>query len=308
MSDIEQKAEVIPKEPSKFKKFITKFGGIIFFGTMIIAIIILAISGVNIGQELTTLVVNFYLRFGFWGIYLGVALISVFANFTIIFPVPYTIALIVVGAIIPDVSPILVGLAAGFGASIGEVTAWAIGKGSQGILEKSERTQRMKKYIDKGWAPLLIFIFAATPLPDDAFLIVLGFAGYSIFKTLIWCFLGKFVLCVFTTALPVWLSGTSFGNFMYDIFQITPEILDGEVPASTNRDLVISSITWVTTIIIIFILVYIDWDKVFHRVKDKHQSHPPRSLKKGVKFHPHDEEEPEEPLPKEAQSTENEKK
>lgn len=311
MSEMESDINKEPKKKSKVGSYIAKWGSVIFFLALIGVIVALAVTGVNFGDALAKLVIRFEDRFGPWGIYLGVALISVFANFTIIFPVPYTIALIVVGAVFQgEISPVLVGLSAGFGASIGEVTAWAIGRGSQEFLAKNEKTQRMKKYIDRGWAPLLIFIFAATPLPDDAFLIVLGFAGYSIVKTLIWCFLGKFVLCFLTTAIPVWLSGTPVGDFMYRIFGITPEILDphGVIPPATPQDLLISSITWVVTLIIIFVLVYVDWDKVFHRVKDKHESHPPRALKKGVKFHPHDEDAKEEPIPKDAQSTENEKK
>jgi membrane protein DedA with SNARE-associated domain len=72
-----------------------------------------------------------------------VFIISIFGNFTIFFPVPYVIALIVISAVIgfPGVNPILLGLVGGLGASIGEVTAWLIGKGSQEMFSESDRIE-----------------------------------------------------------------------------------------------------------------------------------------------------------------------
>ena len=314
MSEMEQKTEEQSKKKSKTKDFLAKWGGLLFLLIMIAAIVVLALLRISFGQWLADLVIKFNNDYGKWGIYLGVAIISIFANFTVIFPVPYVVALIVVGAFIPGVNPILVGLAAGAGAGLGEVSAWLIGRGGQEFI-KSEKTERMKKYIDRGWAPVLIFIFAATPLPDDAFLIVLGYAGYSIWKTLFWCFLGKFVLCTFTTAIPVWIQNSTvfpgLAPFLYRIFGINYEdALAGHVSDTppTWQDILISTGVWIGIIIITFVLISIDWDKVFHRVKETRNKHPHRSLKKGVKFHPHEEDEQEEPVPKDAQTTENEKK
>jgi membrane protein YqaA with SNARE-associated domain len=312
MSEVEPIVDESPKKKSKVGNFLAKWGGLIFFIAMIVIIIILAVRRTTLGQTLVRMVDEFHTNFGNWGIYIGVAVISIFGNFTVIFPVPYTVALIVVGASIPEANPFLVGLAAGLGASVGEVSAWLIGRGGQEFV-KSEKTERMRKLIEKGWAPVLIFIFAATPLPDDALLVVVGYTGYSIFKTVFWCFLGKFLLCAFTTAIPKWIQfwSPSFAEWLYRIFGINYEdAVNGfvnETPA-TWQDIVVSSSVWVGIIVLTFVLISIDWDKVFHRVKEKHQSHPPRALKKGVKFHPHDEEVQEEPMPKDAQTNENEKK
>ncbi|TFG19651.1 MAG: hypothetical protein EU530_05505 [Promethearchaeota archaeon] len=312
MSEMEPDITTEPKKKSKVGQFLAKWGGLTFFLLMIAAIVVLAVMKISFGQWLADLVIKFHDRYGPWGIYLGVAIISVFGNLTVIFPVPYSVALIVIGAFVPGVNPIFVGIAAGFGAGIGEVSAWLIGRGGQEFI-KSEKTERMKKYIEKGWAPVLIFIFAATPLPDDAFLVVVGFTGYSVVKTLFWCFLGKVVLCTFTTAIPVWIQNISpdFAATLYRLFGINYEdAINGIVSETppTWQDIVISTSVWIGIIIVTFALISIDWDKVFHRVKDKHESHPPRALKKGVKFHPHDEEEQEEPIPKNAQSTKNDKK
>ncbi|MFX1358610.1 MAG: hypothetical protein ACFFA8_15200 [Promethearchaeota archaeon] len=261
----EQKSETEIK-----KSFIMKYGGLIFISVIIALFIILAFLNINFGQWLANAVMWFYTKFGDWGIYIGVFLISIFGNFTIIFPVPYTIALIVISAIIPGVNPILLGLVGGLGASIGETTAWLIGKGSKGIIGDSESIQRMKSYVEKGWAPFLIFIFAATPLPDDAFLIVLGLAQYSIIKALFFCFIGKFVLCFLCSALPIWFADTSLGNFLFGLFGINLEAArSGIIPPSTTLDLIQSSLIWAATIIILFLLVYIDWGKILAKLKKK---------------------------------------
>jgi membrane protein YqaA with SNARE-associated domain len=261
----EQKSETEIK-----KSFIKKYGGLIFISAIIVLFIILAIFNINFGQWLANTVMWFHTEFGDLGIYLGVFIISIFGNFTIIFPVPYTIALIVISAIIPGVNPILLGIVGGIGASIGETTAWLVGKGSKGVIGDSESIQRMKNYVEKGWAPFLIFIFAATPLPDDAFLIVLGLAQYSIIKALIFCFIGKFVLCFLCSALPIWFAGTSLGNFLFGLFGINLEAArSGIIPPGTTLDLLQSSLIWAASIIILFLLVYIDWGKILAKLKKK---------------------------------------
>ncbi|MFX1312699.1 MAG: VTT domain-containing protein [Promethearchaeota archaeon] len=254
------------------KNFIRKYGGLIFIITILIVFVILAIFNFNFGQWLADSIMWFYRNYGDIGIYIGVFVISIFGNFTIIFPVPYVIALIVISAIISTVNPIMLGLFGALGASIGEVSAWLIGRGSQKIIGDSENIERMKKYIDLGWAPLIIFIFAATPLPDDAFLIVLGIAKYSIIKTLIFTFIGKFVLCFLCSALPIWFADTTFGNFLFNLFGINLEAArTGIIPPSTPIDILWSSLVWSATIIIMFLLVYVDWGSILMRLKKRNE-------------------------------------
>ncbi|TXT61253.1 MAG: putative membrane-associated protein (modular protein) [Promethearchaeota archaeon] len=253
---------------------IKKIGGfvkknIIFIsiGLIIAFFIILAVLGVNFGQWLANTVLLYYEEFGDFGIYLGIFLISIFGNFTIIFPVPYIVALIVVSAIIPGVNPILIGFVGALGASIGEVSAWLIGRGGKNMIGEGKNITRMKSYVEKGWAPLLIFIFAATPLPDDAFLIVLGIMGYGILKALLFCFLGKFVLCFLSSALPIWFADTQLGDFLFGLFGIDLEAArEGIVPPSTMGDIVVSSIMWTATLIILLLFVYIDWGALIKKI------------------------------------------
>jgi membrane protein YqaA with SNARE-associated domain len=183
--------------------------------------VILALLKIGFGQLMTNAIVWFYDKIGLFGLYVGVFIISTFGNFTVIFPVPYTFALFAV-ATIPGANVFLIGLSGAMGATIGELSAWAIGKSSQEALGESEKIQRMKKYVDRGWAPVLIFIFAATPLPDDAFLIVLGFANYKFKKIFPWMFIGKFCLCAFNAAIPIWLMNIpmngEFGTWLFNLY------------------------------------------------------------------------------------------
>ncbi|MBD3211792.1 MAG: hypothetical protein GF311_04215 [Candidatus Lokiarchaeota archaeon] len=253
----------------KIKEIFKKYSGVILIVSIILTFLIIGFLGINFGQWLANLVFEFYNLSGELGIYLGVFLISIFGNFTIIFPVPYVIALIVISAVIgfPGVNPIFLGLVGALGASIGEVTAWLIGKGTQNAFKDSERMNRMKSYVEKGWAPILIFIFAATPLPDDAFLIVLGLASYSIIKTLIFCYIGKFVLCFLCSALPIWLAGTALGDLLFGLFGINLSAAQsGVIPPSTPLEIISSSITWAVTISVIFLLVYVDWGKLMNKL------------------------------------------
>ncbi|MHA1727827.1 MAG: YqaA family protein [Promethearchaeota archaeon] len=269
------------------KSFLIKYGGLLFIIAIIAVFILLAVSGINFGQWLANLEMSFFDDYGFAGIYWGIFIISIFGNFTVIFPVPYAVAIIVISTVIPGVNPFLLGLVAGLGASIGEISAYLIGRGSKEFLKESESMIRMKKYVDRGWAPLLIIIFAATPLPDDAFLIVLGFVSYNIALTLIFCFIGKFILCFLLSAAPTWLFAFNpdLGNTIMGLFGIDiAEAQSGVIQPSTPEELIISTITWILTIAVLFALLYIDWEKLINRFKKKNikKNHLDNVLESGI--------------------------
>ncbi len=253
----------------KIKDFLEKYSAIIIITSIILFFIIIALIGINIGQWLADTVIYFYDTYGEWGIYLGLFFISIFGNVTIVFPVPYLIAIVVISAILP-VNPILLGFVAGIGACIGETLSWIIGNRSKKLIKNNEKFERMKKYIERGWAPLLIIFFAATPLPDDAFLIVLGIMNYSLIKTIIFCFIGKFILCFLCSTLPIWLANTPLGEFLFNLIGIDLEAAKtGIVTQSTPIDLLISSFTWISIILVIFLIIYIDWNKILRKWTDR---------------------------------------
>jgi len=127
--------------------------------------------------------------------YLGVFLINLIASLTIIFPLPAAAFVFGLGAVL---NPFLIGLASGVGAAIGEFTGYGLGIGSRKILKKKWKRQidETQKLFAKYGGFFVIFIFAATPLPDDIAGIVAGIFKYPVKKYFLAVLIGKIVLNV----------------------------------------------------------------------------------------------------------------
>jgi len=126
--------------------------------------------------------------------YAGAFLISIFGNLTIFFPVPFTITIYAFGA---TLDPLLLGLVCGLGSTIGEFSAYLVGRGGRELIdERYGRRLEGAKMLVQRYGMLVIFLFAALPLPDDLILIPLGMLRYSLRKALVAAFLGKVVMCV----------------------------------------------------------------------------------------------------------------
>ncbi len=242
-----------------------RLASIIFLSLFVVVIIVLAALNLNMGKIMTNIVDWFETKVGLFGIFLGIFVISIFGNFTVIFPVPYTIALVAV-ATRPSISAlhvVLMGIAAGAGAALGESSAWLIGRASKKVIEGSMEKQvaRAQKWIDKGLAPLIIFLFAATPLPDDAILIFIGLLGYALWKTIIWCFFGKIALTTGTGLVAKYLAGTSVGGIIFWAFGLQSDGTAGEAPP-----IWLSAIVWIASIGIIALFLFIDWGDLWNRM------------------------------------------
>ncbi len=244
-----------------------RIGSLIFIFLFIVIIIILAIFGTNLGDILSRIIDWFEDKIGLMGIFIGVFIISIFGNFTVIFPVPYTFALVAIATrdYVKFYHIIIMGLFAGAGAAIGETSAWLFGKASKQVIEEGMEKQvnQAKKWIEKGLAPLIIFIFAATPLPDDAVLIFIGLLGYSLWKTLIWCFLGKIILTTFTGLFTKLFVETSFGEKLLWLFGLSSE--NGEISVPDPK-IWQSALVWFISIILIGIILFIDWSEIWNKI------------------------------------------
>ena len=93
--------------------------------------------------------------------YAGAFLIMLVGNATVIFPVP---GLIFVAAMGSTLNPWLVGLCAGPGAALGEMTGYLAGYGGATPLEKTALYQRFDRWMDR-YGPLVVFALAAIPNP-----------------------------------------------------------------------------------------------------------------------------------------------
>lgn len=242
-----------------------RLGLIIFLSLLVVVIIVLAALDISLGETMTNIVDWFESKVGKIGIFLGIFVISIFGNFTIIFPVPYTFALVAVAtrSSITAIDVVLMGVFAGAGAAIGETSAWLIGRAGNKVIEGSMEKQvsRAQKWVDKGLAPLIIFLFAATPLPDDAILIFIGLLGYALWKTIIWCFFGKIALTTGTGLAAKYLAGTSIGTILFWLFGLMPDGSVGDPPP-----IWLSAIVWIVSIGIIAIFLFIDWTVLWNRI------------------------------------------
>ena len=93
--------------------------------------------------------------------YPGIFLIALLANATILLPAPGVAVIYAMGAIF---NPFGVGLAAGLGGTIGELSGYLAGFSGQAVVERMDIYNRIKPWVDKygGWA---ILVPSAIPNP-----------------------------------------------------------------------------------------------------------------------------------------------
>lgn len=120
--------------------------------------------------------------------YLGAFLISVIFNATVILPVGNILAISTLGAVLP--SAIIVGLAGGAGAAIGEITGYMAGYSGHGIARKSRLYWRVEGWVRR-WGSIIIFIFALVPFIFDLAAIAAGVLRFSFWKFFLLCWLGR---------------------------------------------------------------------------------------------------------------------
>lgn len=120
--------------------------------------------------------------------YLGAFLTMLLGNATIILPVPGLIFVFALGA---TLNPLLVGLAAGPGAALGEMTAYAAGYGGSAIVDNVRLYERIKGWMAR-YGPIVISALAAIPNPlFDMAGIVAGTLRMKWWKFLLFAWLGK---------------------------------------------------------------------------------------------------------------------
>ena len=120
--------------------------------------------------------------------YLGAFLISLLSSATIILPIPGIAVIFALGA---TYDPYLVGLAAGAGSALGELSGYMAGYSGQGVLKKSKTYLRMEHWMRRRGS-VVIFVLAFVPNPIfDLAGAAAGILKYPVWKFLFFCFLGK---------------------------------------------------------------------------------------------------------------------
>jgi len=126
-------------------------------------------------------------RFARWG-YVGVFLVSILANATIIFPMPGVVFTSMMGIVY---DPLLVALSAGCGAALGELTGYLAGYSGQFVIDRKDWYDRVVDWMSRyGNLTVLILAFIPNPLFDLAG-IAAGVLKMPVQRFLLWCTLGK---------------------------------------------------------------------------------------------------------------------
>jgi membrane protein YqaA with SNARE-associated domain len=123
--------------------------------------------------------------------YVGIFLISIAANATIIIPLPGVAFTTAMGAIF---NPIGVAVAAGLGAAIGELSGYLTGFSGQGVMERATLYERLTKWMKEhqNLAYVMIGLIAFIPNPFfDLAGMASGALKLPIWKFLIACSVGK---------------------------------------------------------------------------------------------------------------------
>lgn len=120
--------------------------------------------------------------------YPGIFLVSVLSNATLILPVPGVIFTSAMGAVF---NPFLVALAAGTGATLGEITGYMAGFSGQGVIENLQWYERvtgwMKRYGD---VVILGLAFVPNPVFDIAGMVA-GALRMPLWRYLLFSWIGK---------------------------------------------------------------------------------------------------------------------
>ncbi len=122
--------------------------------------------------------------------YPGIFIISFLANATVLLPAPGVAIIFAMGSVF---NPLFVGLVAGAGATLGELSGYMAGFSGQGIVEHIHLYNRIEGWMQR-YGALTIFLLAAIPNPFfDLAGMAAGALKMPIQKFLFWCLLGKII-------------------------------------------------------------------------------------------------------------------
>ncbi len=174
-------------------------------------------------------------------------IISFLSNCVPYLTVPYLAIIFVYTSMFSNNIPtiLLIVFISSLGAALGKIVVYLIGKSFRRFIvgKVNDRDiELFNKLADKGIF-FAIFLFAATPLPDDVLYIIVGALKYSPLKFFLACLSGKFVITEFVA-----LSG-----------QVMGEVLPTGV-------VVVLSI--IITIIVILIIRRVDWNRLIKTMLD----------------------------------------
>jgi membrane protein YqaA with SNARE-associated domain len=135
--------------------------------------------------------------------YPGIFLVSLLGNATIILPAPSLALVFAMGSALP---PMFVGLAAGAGEALGELTGYAAGFSGRAVIEDRKTFLRLEAWMKRAGG-ITIFVLSLIPNPFvDLAGMAAGALRYPLWRFLLACWLGKTI----KTTLVAWAGAQSF--------------------------------------------------------------------------------------------------
>lgn len=122
--------------------------------------------------------------------YPGVFLVALLANATVFLPAPGVAVVFAMGSIF---NPLGVGLAAGTGGALGELSGYLAGFSGQAVVEHTDVYERINPWVQKygSWA---IFVLSAIPNPFfDIAGVAAGIAKMTLHRFLLACWVGQII-------------------------------------------------------------------------------------------------------------------
>lgn len=128
-------------------------------------------------------------KLGIYG-YPGIFLLSMIANATVLFPAPGIAMVAAMGGVL---NPLIVGMAAGAGATVGELSGYMAGFSGQLVLERLGPYQRITRWMQR-YGPLTILLLAAVPNPFfDLAGMSAGALKMPVMRFAFWCLVGEVI-------------------------------------------------------------------------------------------------------------------
>jgi len=197
-------------------------------------------------EDIINWLLSLFSQYGYFGIFL----LSLIGALSIFFPIPYTVVIFTLGG--QGVDPLLIAIAAGLGSGIGEFSGYLLGFGGRrAISERYKKKMVVLVKLFNKFGPIVIFVFALTPLPDDLLFIPLGVMRYSLVKAFIPALIGKFCMNLIVAY---------SGRFSLDIIKRIFGVDSDWMTALIGMALAI-----VLLIIVLVIMFKVDWEKYLEK-------------------------------------------
>jgi membrane protein YqaA with SNARE-associated domain len=134
--------------------------------------------------------------------YPGIFLVSLLSSATIVLPAPSLALVFAMGSALPWLP---VGLAAGAGEALGELTGYLAGVGGRVVIEDQKGYDRLAAWMQKRGG-ITIFVLSVIPNPlFDLAGIAAGTLRYPVWRFLLFCWMGKTI----KTSIVAWAGSQS---------------------------------------------------------------------------------------------------